>query len=371
MKRTPFERAVRMSLNPLYKRLETKVHPLRYLFLEITSQCNLACLHCGSDCGATKSAGELSTQEWVSLIESLPQRFPEPRPFVVITGGEPLCHPELPLILEAAKRSGLRAGMVTNGWLLDEKRLTMLLGLGLESLTVSLDGLEPSHDWLRGRNGSYQRAMTGIEALARSNIRIFDVVTCVNPRNLSELPELEARLKTAGVKRWRLFSIFPKGRAKSNPGLILRAAQIKQLLEWIAQRRQANQGTDFTVDFCCEGYLPPDLDRQVRDEPYFCRAGINIGSVLGDGTISACPNISRTLAQGNVRQDDLREVWDSRFQKYRDRAWMKQGPCATCGQWKRCQGNSLHLWDDERGHTCLCHHAAAQHGIDLIARVSE
>ena len=42
---------LRRLLHPLYRRLETAVHPLRYLFLEVTSRCNLRCLHCGSDCG--------------------------------------------------------------------------------------------------------------------------------------------------------------------------------------------------------------------------------------------------------------------------------------------------------------------------------
>jgi len=35
---------------------------------------------------------------------------------------------------------------------------------------------------------------------------------------------------------------------------------------------------------------------------------------------------------------------------------MKQGDCATCREWKSCQGNSLHLWDEEAKRTVLCHH---------------
>jgi radical SAM protein with 4Fe4S-binding SPASM domain len=368
VKRSPFERALRSALSPLYRRLETSVHPLRYLFLEITSLCDLACLHCGSDCGRARRLGEMSTAEWVALVEELPRRFPDPRPFVVITGGEPLCHPELPLILAAVRRGGLRCGLVTNGWLLDERRLAVLLGLGVESVTVSLDGMAESHDWLRGRGGSFDRALLGIRLLAASRVRIFDVVTCVNPRNLRELPRVEELLKEAGATRWRLFSIFPKGRARGRPELLLSAPQLRELLAWIAERRRANSGEPFAIDFCCEGYLPRDVDRRVRDEPYFCRAGISIGSVLVDGTISACPNISRALAQGNVRVDDLRSVWDGRFAKYRDRAWMRKGPCAACVEWRRCLGNSMHLWDEESGHTCLCHRAAVRDGGEFLDR---
>ena len=368
MKRSPLERALRSALSPLYKSLETSVHPLRYLFLEITSRCNLACRHCGSDCGRGARPDELTAAEWVSLIESLPRAFPSPRPFAVLTGGEPLCHPELDRILDALLRSGLRSGLVTNGWLLDARRLDALVRSGVESVTVSLDGAEASHDWLRGRRGSFERALAGVRLLAKSDIRIFDVVTCVHPRNLGELAQVEEILKRAGARRWRLFSIFPKGRAKESPELILGAGQIRELLGWIAERRRANEGKGFAVDFCCEGYLPREIDRQVRDEPYFCRAGISIGSVLGDGTISACPNISRALSQGNVRTDDLRDVWENRFAAFRDRAWMRRGPCERCAEWRRCLGNSMHLWDDEQGHTCLCHAAAARTGDDAVSR---
>jgi radical SAM protein with 4Fe4S-binding SPASM domain len=359
VKLTRWQRALRSALSPVHRKLETSVHPLRYLFLEITSRCNLACLHCGSDCGSDPAPDELSTAEWISLIEKLPQSFPDPRPFVVLTGGEPLCHPALPRLLEAIRGAGLRCGLVTNGWLLDEARVEALLERGVESVTVSLDGPADSHDWLRGRAGSFERALRGVRLLARSGIRVFDVVTCANPRNLAELPRVEEILKEAGALRWRLFSIFPKGRARSRPELVLSTAQLRELLGWIAERRRANEGAPFAIDFCCEGYLPPRLDRRVRDEPYFCRAGISIGSVLRDGAISACPNISRALVQGDVRTDDLRRVWDEGFAAFRDRAWMRKGPCAACAEWRRCLGNSMHLWDEELGHTCLCHLAAA------------
>jgi radical SAM protein with 4Fe4S-binding SPASM domain len=355
MARTRIRRAAWRALHPLYRRLETSVHPLRYLFLEITRRCNLACKHCGSDCGSQPVETELSTDAWVSLVQRIPSMFPDPLPFLVITGGEPLCHPELPRILDAAHRGGLRMGVVTNGWMLDQTRLSMLLDHGVSSCTVSLDGLQASHDWLRGRDGSFDRAMRAIELLAGSTIGIFDVVTCTNPRNLGELDRMGDLLARAGVRRWRLFSIFPKGRAKENPAVVLDDAGVRTLLGWIARTRAAGTWPRLNVEFCCEGCLPPDVDRAVRDEPYFCRAGIAIGSVLADGSIAACPNITETLVQGNVRDDELREVWERRFERFRDRTWMRQGPCAACGEWSRCLGNSMHLWDEEHGRTCLCH----------------
>jgi radical SAM protein with 4Fe4S-binding SPASM domain len=346
----------RRLVYPVYRALETKARVLRYLFLEITQRCNLACLHCGSDCGRDAQRRELSTEEWLGFFAYLPTKFDPKSVALVVTGGEPFCAPNFDVLLRGLKQNGLVWGMVSNGWALTEPNVAKVLAHGIVSMTVSLDGLPGTHDWLRGRGGSHDRALAGIRRVAASPLPNFDVVTCVNPRNLGELDQVLAQLREAGVKAWRLFCIFPKGRAKQNAELRLSEPQMRELFAWMARKREELAGTGFRLDFCCEGYLPASLDSQVRDEPYFCRAGFNIASVLCDGAIGACPNISRSLVQGNVRSDDFFEVWENRFQQYVEREWMKQGPCASCDQWRRCQGNSMHLWDPEAQQTTLCHH---------------
>ncbi len=357
MPESPRRNRLRRFLHPLYRRLETAVHPLRYLFLEITQRCNLSCRHCGSDCGRQQREDELSTEEWLAFLDYAAEHFRPRDVFLVLTGGEPLCHPELPRLLERARGHGFPVGLVTNGWLLDESRVAALVGQGVKSVTVSLDGTRENHDWLRGVPGSFDRALRGIRLLSGARIRFLDVVTCVSPRNLDELDAVLALLEDAGARRWRIFSIFPKGRARHDPELLLSGEQIRQLLGWIAARRPRLAQRGFDLDFSCEGCLPRDVDEAVRTEPYFCRAGICIGSVLSDGAIAACPNITRELVQGNIRTDDFREVWERGFQRLRDRSWMRVGPCVDCEHWSRCQGNSLHLWDEEEGRTVLCHHS--------------
>lgn len=346
----------RKLVQPAYKALETKARVLRYLFVEITQRCNLACLHCGSDCGKDEQRQELTTEEWLRFFDYLPTRFDARNIMVVVTGGEPFCRPNLDDVLGGLKKNRLPWGMVTNGWALTEQNVARALKLGLTSMTVSLDGLEPSHDWLRGRKGSFERALEGIRRVARAPLAGFDVVTCVNPRNLPELDRVADLLVQAKVPAWRLFCIFPKGRAKTNPELKLSDEQMRELFAWMKRRKPELAGQGLALNFSCEGYLPPRWDEAVRDEPYFCRAGINIASVLCDGAICACPNITRTLVQGNIRTDDFKEVWDGKFQPFFERGWMKTGQCQTCDQWKKCQGNSMHLWDDEAKATVLCHY---------------
>jgi radical SAM protein with 4Fe4S-binding SPASM domain len=346
---------LRRALHPLYRRLETRVHPLRYLFVEITQRCNLDCRHCGSDCGRSPNLDELSVQEWLAFFSYLRTTFDTRRLMLVVTGGEPLCHPELDVLAEGLAANRLAWGMVTNGWSLTAERLRTLRRHRLVSATVSLDGLAPSHDWLRGREGSFDRALHAIELCAAAGLPAFDVVTCVSPRNLAELDDVAALLRNAGVRNWRLFSIFPKGRAQGNRELLLDDSQLGTLLQWIANERSVNGSREWQVSFSCEGYLPGTEDRVVRDEPYFCRAGICIGSVLCDGAIGACPNISRKLVQGNIRNDDFKQVWETAFAPFRNRSWMRAGPCERCPQWRRCQGNSLHLWDETTGTTARCY----------------
>ncbi|MBN2497160.1 MAG: radical SAM protein [Deltaproteobacteria bacterium] len=345
---------LRRVLHPLYRKLECAVHPLRYLFLEITQRCNLRCRHCGSDCGRDTRLDELSTDEWLAFFGYLAVRCDRRKLALVLTGGEPLCHPEWDRILRGLREHGLAWGMVSNGFGLDRENMARAVEAGLISLTVSLDGMRKSHDQLRGRKGSFERAVKALELAVAARVRFLDVVTCVHPGNLDELDSVMGLLERIGLSRWRLFSIFPKGRARENEDLLMGAEGFKRMLGFIEEAREQKAARGFHVDFSCEGYLPDRWERAVRDEPYFCRAGISIGSVLCDGAISACPNISRSLVQGNIRTDDFLTVWEERFQPFRDRSWLRKGPCADCAHFAACQGNSLHLYDEQLGHTVLC-----------------
>ncbi len=109
------------------------------------------------------------------------------------------------------------------------------------------------------------------------------------------------------------------------------------------------------LKFSCEGYVG-SYEWKVRDAGFFCRAGINIGSILIDGSISACPNIDRTFAQGNIYIDNFYNVWQTKFQSFRNRSWTKTGKCATCNEYKNCQGNGFHNWHGGKENVLVCHY---------------
>ena len=109
------------------------------------------------------------------------------------------------------------------------------------------------------------------------------------------------------------------------------------------------------MKFSCEGYVG-DYEARVRDAPFFCRAGINIGSVLIDGSISACPNNDRSFVRGNIYRDNLAEVWKKEFKPYRDRSWTRKGICMDCDQFRDCNGNGFHNWHGEKTSPLVCHY---------------
>ena len=347
--------SLRNSLGRLFRWNETRIHELNYLFWECTTRCNLHCRHCGSDCTAPGSSPDMPLEDFLRAFDTIPRSAIVPRFTVVLTGGEPLLRPDIEEVGRAIRRRGAGWSMVSNGWFYDEQMHRRLMAAGMGALTISLDGLEVEHDWMRGREGCYQRTLNAIALAARERCLNFDVVTCVNQRNLPQLQQIHDLLASLGVKQWRIFTIIPIGRAKDDPELHLTNAQFVELMEFIKVKREKPVSA-MNVTFSCEGYLGR-YEWQVRQNPFFCHAGINIASVLIDGTICACPNIDRqAFGQGNIYRDSLWEVWNNRFEPFRNRSWARRGMCKDCRKFRDCRGNGMHNWHGDCQEVINCHY---------------
>ena len=240
-------------------------------------------------------------------------------------------------------RRGFPWGMVTNGMLLTEQRLTALIRSGMRSVAVSFDGFEEEHNWLRGNPGSFERALQAIRLFQRAPELMWDVVTCVNQHNVGRLEDFADYLVSIGVKRWRVGTIFPSGRAAENPELQITQMQYRQVLDWVARLRKSGR---IEVNMSCEGFLG-GYEGGARDYLFQCDAGITVASVRIDGSISACTSVRSDFDQGNIYCDDFWEVWQNRFQLFRDRSWAKKGACAECRFFRYCEGNGMHLYDND------------------------
>ena len=300
-----------------FKKLETEIHELNYLFWECTTRCNLNCLHCGSDCFKESSNPDMPLEDFLKALDTV--QNPSRNFTVVLTGGEPLLRKDIELCGREIRKRGMKWSMVSNGYFYTQEKHIALLNAGMGALTISLDGLENNHNWLRNNPSSFERVDKAISIVINTPRINFDIVSCINKRNIKELPLIYDYLIKKRVKAWRLFTIIPIGRATGNQDLTLSDCELKDLMDFISQKRKEKV---MDIKFSCEGYVG-EYESQVRDSPFFCRAGINIGSILIDGSISACPNIDRSFSQGNIYKDNFFEIWQEKYRDFRNRDWMR------------------------------------------------
>jgi len=342
---------IALELNRSIRKDAVRQHPLRQIFWESTLRCNLRCRHCGSDCRVVAGTKDMPLEDFLKVLRSVKDAgLNSHNIMIVVSGGEPLMRPDLEKCGRAFYEMEFPWGMVTNGYALTPERFGRLLRAGLRSMTISLDGLEENHDWMRGVPGSFSRAEKAIRMACRCPDLVFDVVTCVNTRNFDQLPAIREFLIGCGLKAWRLFTVFPVGRAAEDPELQLTGGQFRGLMDFIKSTRKEGR---IKASYGCEGFLG-NYEGDVRDHFFLCNAGVSVAGVLSDGSISACTSIRADYHQGNIYKDDFMEVWNTRFQPYRDHSWMKTGDCASCKWWKYCEGNGMHLRDDS-GKLIVCH----------------
>lgn len=347
----PLKKRIALQLHSRYRKNEIKVHQLNYILWECTLRCNLNCIHCGSDCKKDSSIKDMPREDFFRALDELSPIITPNKTMIVLTGGEAILRKDIAEIGQGLYDRGFPWGVVSNGMGMDKTMLLKLVGSGIRAVTISLDGMEESHNWLRGNKKSFQNAVNAIRLLAQTKGLRYDVVTCVNQNNYSELPEFHDFLISLGVKEWRIFTVFPIGRAKVNEQLQLDSDNFKSLFDFIEKVRKEGK---IKLNYGCEGFLG-NYEGAVRDNFFFCRAGINVASVLVDGSISACPNLRDNFIQGNIYKDNFKDVWLNKYSIYRDRSWTKTGICADCEFYNLCEGNGMHLRDEKTGELLFCH----------------
>lgn len=350
---------VGLELQRSLRHNEAQLHPLRTLFWECTLRCNMSCRHCGSDCKVQPEVKDMPAADFLRVIDSITPHVDTHKVFIIFTGGEALLRPDMEEVGLELYRREYPWGVVTNGFLLDERRLQSLMASGMHSITVSLDGFEEQHNWIRRHPQSFEKATAAIRLLAQQKDILWDVVTCVNPRNYPHLKEFKEYLVSLGVPAWRLFSIFPMGRAAGNPELQFTDEQFRGLLDFIKECRDNDSSltthhSSFTVSYACEGFLG-EYEQKVRDHFFHCRSGVDVASIRCDGAISGCTSVRCHMDQGNIYKDDFWDVWQNRFQVMRDRSWARKDQCTSCKVWRYCEGSGLHLYDDN-GDLLCCHY---------------
>jgi len=118
------------------KGLSSTSHPILAHLIPIR-RCNLACAYCNEYDDRSKPVSLDTMLGRVGHLADLGTSV------ITISGGEPLLHPELDSIISRIRERGLIAGLITNGFLLNEVRIGQLNDAGLDHVQISIDNVEP------------------------------------------------------------------------------------------------------------------------------------------------------------------------------------------------------------------------------------
>ena len=326
---------------------------LRNLFFELTDSCNLHCQHCGSNCGAIGRFLDYSQIE--KILYEVADRYDPKEIWICITGGEPVLYPDLVKIVALSRKLGFYCGMTTNATPIDADLAVRLAAAGLQTVGVSLDGLEQLHNQFRGDATAFQNALTGCRHMMAAGIPVVEPVTVAYPENLNSLPELYDFILNFGFKSWKLTNVDPIGRAKQNDKLLLNANQFDQMLDFIRQVRNENR---IRVSYGCAHYLGLDDEKEVRRVYFQCGSGVFIAGVTCSGDYIGCLDVPRRpeFVQGNAATDDFCDVWENQYQIYRRDRSDGNPVCEKCEHHLYCMGDAMHTWDFDADRPGYCIH---------------
>lgn len=328
-------------------------HALRELMFEMTDACNLRCLHCGSSCEA--SGDYLDVDAACALLDEVAGAYDPGGIRVTATGGEPFLNGRLFDMLDHAHGLGFQLGMTTNGMLITPERARHLADLEYGSVTVSLDGMEGTHDAFRGVPGAWRGAVRGMGNLIDAGITP-SVTTVANATNIGELDGMGRFLDGMGVRLWRIVNIDPIGRALRHPELLLDDDGMARMFAFIEETRTNHPENRPDVIYSCAHYLGIEHELETRPWVFSCRSGVDVASVTAKGEYVGCLDVPRipALTMGRLGEDSFVDRWENGYGPYRTSRARLCGMCRDCEHAEWCDGDAMHTWDFERNEPLLC-----------------
>ncbi len=332
----------------------------RNVTLKLTLACNLRCKMCAfSESGqvSNRLSLSLSLEQWKAVVDDVVVF----RPYISITGGEPLLYPELPELVAHIKSRGLMCTLTTNGVML-QKLASKLMESPPDMLMVSIDGPADVHDGMRGAEGTFNRACEGIRAVQavrrEANTKSpWIVVTCAvteyNHRVIDRMPGIAADLGVEVMNfqhQWvltrRMVEAHERLLGEVHPASFeemggmappsVDAEEVVQAVERIRALGMVNGkqyiGMYPTLDSGEVRDWYGDPHKWVRRRVPACGwMGVNI---LPNGDVEACPG----MIPGNVAREPLTSIWNNEaYREHRKRLIRYKGLpiCLRCCRYFR------------------------------------
>lgn len=329
--------------------------PLR-IYWELTRACDLACRHCRAEAVARRHPQELTTTEGLHLLERV-AAFGDPKPHLVLTGGDPFKRPDLWTLIDAARALGLAVSVAPSATqLLGPAAIQRLKQAGVDAISLSLDGSTAArHDAFRGIPGTFERTLAAARAAQYSALP-FQINTLVADDTLDDLVAIYLLARELGAARWSLFFLVSVGR-----GTVLRqitAQEGENVLRWLAEL--ASEGGRPIVTTTEAPHLRRVLLQHrgsaVRGHGAGIRDGNGIMFVSHTGDVQ--PSGFLPLSAGNVRTTDVLTIYRESplFRALRQPARFA-GRCGRCEFRSHCGGSRARAYaasGDPLGEDPLC-----------------
>lgn len=247
------------------------------VFFHILTRCNLSCAHCyiNPDQHGRRTLPAETAEKWLQVLA--PQKKPAN---LILLGGEPTLHPDLPRIIRSARRLQYASITVdTNGFLFNDI-LSRTSPDQVDYFSFSLDGAtRRTNDRIRG-SGVYDVCVNGIRAAVSRGYHVSLIYT-VSRLNIDELGAMADLVTDLGVQRLFIQVIGIRGKSARDGGSSLQLASTQWLKEIppIAEKI-ARRGV--TVSYP-KVYL-------IDNEPFQC-AGVEADNyfVFPNGRVYRCP----------------------------------------------------------------------------------
>lgn len=358
-----------MAETPHSKRLAV-LHECKPLFVvwEITLRCDQQCRFCGTRAGKAHPE-ELTTSEALDVVRQLAELGTVE---VAIHGGEAYLRPDWLEIVRAIRAAGMDCTMVTGGRGFDETLARGAKAAGITAVSVSVDGLEATHDALRGLRGSHRGALGALTLLREAGVPVGSN-TQINRRNQAELVELLELLSAYRIYGWQVQLMVPMGRAAEADDLWLQPYDLLEIFPRIAEaRRRADAHGIKLWPGNNVGYFGPyehllRADRTRNGYSSGCGGGIRTLGIEANGDIKGCSAMASSgFVGGNVRERSIRDIWERSPELQFTRGFVLDdlwGYCRTCYYGATCKGGCIWTSSTLLGRTGdnpYCHHRALE-----------
>jgi radical SAM protein with 4Fe4S-binding SPASM domain len=285
------------------------ITPVRVL-LELTSSCNLNCVHCYGDYGSPLE-DELDINQIIALLSQLHELGTEG---LNITGGETLLRKDLLEILDFCYGK-FSFSLLTNGTLIDDEFCEKFSHYKNSPIQISLYGCDTEvHDTITGVPGSYQKTIEGIKRLISHNVYVI-VAYLYRGGNPDDVREMAQFCSDLGVSMLRVGSFVKLGRGKDLEWEIPE----KEFITVSTILRQLRKEYDGKMDIQLwspggEMSLEEDSTQKENENHLKCHIGTYFIVIAPNGDLLPCGLIR--WPYGNVLTDDPRTIFSADYSRF-------------------------------------------------------